>query len=70
MKKISSSLKEKNKIISLNIYTGEWVAFTNGKTIAHGQNLKNLMKKVQKLKNREKTSVMLVPKRTEGNHII
>jgi hypothetical protein len=70
MKKISSSLKEKNKIISLNIYTGKWVAFINGKTIAHGQNLKNLMKKVQKLKNREKTSVMLISKRTEGNHII
>jgi hypothetical protein len=70
MKRISSSLKEKNKSIPLNIYTGKWVVFTNGKTIAHGQNLKNLMKKVKKLKNREKTSVMLVPKKTEGNHII
>ena len=70
MKRISNSLKEKNKIIPLNIYTGKWVAFSNGKTIAHGQNLKNLMKKVKKLKNREKTSVMLVPKKTEGNHII
>lgn len=70
MKKVNSSLKEKNKTISLNRYTGKWLAFTNGKTIAHGRNLKNLMKKVKKLKDRKKASVILVPKKTEGNHII
>ncbi len=70
MKKTGTSLKENKKIISLNRFTGEWVAFTKGKMIAHGRNLRNLMRKVQKLKNRERASVMLVPKRAEGNHII
>jgi hypothetical protein len=70
MKKLSSSLKMAKKIVSLNKYTGEWVAFSNGKPIAHGENLRKLMNKVKKLKDKPKASVMLVPKKTEGNHIV
>lgn len=70
MKKLDNSLKDVNQIISLNRYPGEWVAFINGKNIAHGRNLRKLMKKVKRLKGKEKASVMLVPKNTEENHII
>ncbi len=70
MKKPEISLKENKRTISLNRLAGEWVAFANGKTVAHGETLKKLMRKVKKLKGNQKTSVMLVPKKTEGNYII
>lgn len=70
MKKPEISLKESNRTISLNRVAGEWVAFVNGKIVAHGETLKKLMRKVKKLKGNQKTSVMLVPKKTEGNYII
>jgi len=70
MKKPKISLKENKRNISLNRLAGEWVAFADGKTIAHGETLKKLMRKVKKLKGKQKTSVMLVPKKTEGNYII
>jgi sensor histidine kinase regulating citrate/malate metabolism len=69
MTKINSLLLEKNKSIPLNKYTGEWIAFTRGKTIAHSQNLGNLMERLRKSK-KKKASIMLVPKKSERNYIV
>jgi hypothetical protein len=70
MKKIKALFKESKRSIYSSRLAGEWVAFSNGKTIAHGGTLKKLMKKVKKFKGNQKPSVMLVPKKTEGNYII
>lgn len=71
MGKISISIKQDKKIISLDRYAGEWVAFANGKVMAHEGSLKRLMKKVKKLKGScKKSSVLLVPRKREGPHLI
>ena len=68
---INISIKPNKKIIPLDRYAGEWVAFANGKVMAHEGSLKRLMKKVKKLKGaRKKSSVLLVPKKREGPHLI
>jgi len=70
MKKLEISPRKSKRNIYLNRLAGEWVALSNGKTIAHGGTLKKLMKKVKKFKGNQKPSVMLIPKKTEGNYII
>lgn len=67
MKKPELLLKENKKTIFLDRYAGEWVAFVNGKVVAHQSNLRKLMKKIKKLK--KNPSVLLVPKRGEGPYI-
>jgi N-acetylneuraminic acid mutarotase len=69
MKKLKSLFKEKRNR-NANELEGEWVAFANGKIVAHEGTLKKLMKKVKKCKGNQKKSVMLMPKRIEGNYII
>jgi hypothetical protein len=63
MKRAEISIKENKKIIALDRYEGEWVAFADGKVIAHQTTLKRLMEKVKTL--RKKPSVLLVPKKKE-----
>jgi len=69
MKKQKSLSKERRNR-NVNKLEGEWVAFANGKIVAHEGTLKKLMKKVKKWKGNQKTSIMLMPKRIEGNYII
>ena len=64
-------MKADKKTTSLDKYAGEWVAFADGKVVAHQGSLKRLMKKVKKLKGaRKKSSVLLVPKKSEPPYII
>jgi len=71
MKSPHISIKANKKTISLDRYTGQWVAFTDEKIVAHEGSLKRLMKKVKKLKGaRKKSSVLLVPAEREGPHLI
>jgi N-acetylneuraminic acid mutarotase len=70
MKKPKSLFGESRRNKCVNKLAGEWVAFANGKIVAHEGTLKKLMKKVKKFKGNQKTSIMLMPKRMEGNFII
>lgn len=70
MKKPKSFFGESRRNNCVNKVAGEWVAFANGKIIAHEGTLKKLMKKVKKSKCNQKTSIMLMPKKVEGNFII
>ena len=67
MKKPELLIKENKKTVCLDRYAGDWVAFANGKVVAHQGTLNKLMKRVQKLKR--KPSVFLVPKKKEGPYI-
>jgi ATP-dependent protease HslVU (ClpYQ) peptidase subunit len=67
MKKAEISIKENKKTIALDRYEGEWVAFADGKVVAHQTTLKRLMEKVKDL--RKKPSVLLVPKKKEGPYV-
>jgi len=65
------SINQGKKTIALDRYAGQWVAFADGKVISHEGSLKRLMKKVKKLKGaRKRPSVLLVPRKTEGPHLI
>ena len=71
MVKSNISIKTDRKTIALDRYAGEWVAFANGKVVAHHKGaLKRLMEKLKKLKRVKKPSVLLVPKKKEGPYII
>ena len=70
MKKPKSLFGESRRNNRANKLAGEWVAFANGKMVAHEGTLKKLMKKVKKFKGKQKTSIMLMPKKMEGNFII
>ena len=71
MSKSRILIKANNKTTSLDKYAGQWVAFVGGKVVANEGNLKKLMEKVNKRKRtRRKPSVLLVPKKSEENHII
>jgi len=67
MKKSELLIKENRKTICLDKYAGDWVAFANGKVVAHQGTLNKLMKRVQKLKR--KPSVFLVPRKKEGPYV-
>ena len=67
MKKPELLIKENKKTICLDKYAGHWVAFANGKVIAHQGTLKKLMKQVEKLK--KKPPVFLVPRKNEGPYV-
>jgi ATP-dependent protease HslVU (ClpYQ) peptidase subunit len=67
MRKAEISIKENKKTIALDRYEGEWVAFADGKVVAHQTTLKRLMEKVKTL--RKKPSVLLVPKKKEGPYV-
>jgi hypothetical protein len=67
MKRVEISIKENKKTIALDRYEGEWVAFADGKIVAHQTTLKRLMEKVKAL--RKKPSVLLVPKKKEGPYV-
>jgi hypothetical protein len=67
MKKPELLIKENKKAICLDEYAGEWVAFADGKVVAHQGTLDKLMKKVERLKR--KPSVFLVPKKKEGPYV-
>jgi hypothetical protein len=67
MKKEGAYLSQNKKNSPLDEYDGQWVAFANGKVVAHQGTLEKLMKKVERLKG--KPSVFLVPKKNEKLHI-
>lgn len=67
MKKPGLLIKENKRAICLDQYAGEWVAFANGKVVAHQGTLKRLMKKVEKLE--KKPPVFLVPRKNEGPYV-
>jgi len=67
MKRAEISIKENKKTIALDRYEGEWVAFADGKVVAHQTTLKRLMEKVKALS--KKPSVLLVPKKKEGPYV-
>ena len=67
MKKPELLIKENKKTICLDKYAGHWVAFANGRVIAHQGTLKKLMKQVEKLKN--KPPVFLVPRKNEEPYV-
>jgi len=71
MQRPNISIKADKKIIPFDKYAGEWVAFADGKVVAHHKGkLTKLMEKLKKLKKLKKPSVFLVPKRKEGPYII
>jgi len=71
MKRPHISINANRKTTPLDRYAGQWVAFADGKVVAHQGSLKRLMKKVKKLKGGpKKSSVLLVPRKTEGPHLI
>jgi len=71
MKKPQISIKANTKTMPLDKYAGQWVAFADGKVVAHEGTLKKLMKKIKKLKGAKKnSSVLLVPKTNEPPYII
>lgn len=63
-------LQEKRRLKDLARYSGKWVAFIDGKVIASGETLKELMEKVRKKGLEEKVSVFLVPRKDEGPYIL
>lgn len=70
MKKSISLFRRNRRNNYVNKLAGKWVAFADGKIVAHEGTLKKLMKKVKKFKGNQKPSVLLIPKKTEGNYII
>jgi len=70
MNKSNISINTNEKTTPLDRYAGQWVAFANGKVVAHEGTLKRLMKKVKKLKGNKKPSVLLVPEKNEGPYVI
>ena len=70
MKKPKSFFGENRRNNCVNKLAGEWVAFANGKIIAHEGTLKKLMKKVKKLKGNSKASVMLMPKKFHSQYML
>ena len=70
MKKPKISIRANSKTIPLDRYSGEWVAFADGKVVCHRETLKRLMEKVNNMKRlKNKTSVLLVPKKNERPYV-
>jgi len=69
MKKAETFLSQNEKNSPLDEYAGQWVAFANGKVVAHQTSLGRLMKKVKDLKKVKKPSILLVPKKKEGPYV-
>lgn len=66
MQKPNISINVDRKTISLDKYAEEWIAFADGKVVAHHKGaLKRLMEKLKRLKRVKKPSVLLVPKKKE-----
>jgi len=70
MRKKKVLLKTKKKTVSLNKYTGKWVAFVNGKVVDYNETLKGLMNKVDKKGLKKDVSVFLVPRKDEGPYVL
>ena len=64
---ISTSNQKKLK---LGRYSGQWVAFVQGKVISHSDDLKELMQGIDKKGLRKRASVFLVPRKDEGPYIL
>lgn len=56
--------------IRLDRFAGEWVALLEDKVIAHSDELKVLMQKLDKEGLRKKSSVFLVPRKDEGPYVL
>lgn len=62
--------KKRLRKTSLNRYAGQWLAFVDGKIVAHNKTLKGLTKEIDEKKLRKKASVFLVPRKDEGPYIL
>jgi hypothetical protein len=69
MPRPGTSTKPNRKTAPLDRYAGQWVAFANGKVVAHQSTFKGLMEKVKGLKKVRRPSVMLVPRKEEWPHV-
>lgn len=69
MKGSKTLIKTERSAMLLDRYAGEWIAFADGKVVAHQNTLKRLMEKLKNLKNVKKPSVLLVPKKSEGPYV-
>jgi len=64
-------LKTKKKTVSLNRYSGKWVAFDEKERIVgFDDTLDGLMKKMKRRGLEKKVSVFLVPRKDEGPYIL
>jgi len=64
------SIRENTKSVALDRYAGEWVAFIDGKVIAHQGSLWKLMEETKRLLgSSRKPSVLLVPKIDDGPYV-
>ena len=70
MTKHEISIREQAESVALDRYAGEWVAFIDGKVIAHQGSLWKLMEETKRLLgSSRKPSVLLVPKTSEGSYV-
>ncbi|MCK4904832.1 hypothetical protein KAS42_01115 [bacterium] len=63
-------LKERKGQVSLDKFSGEWVALIENKVIAHSKTLEVLMKGIEKYPLKKKPSVLLVPRKEECPYIL
>ena len=69
MKKPNISIGASSKTIPLDKYSGEWVAFAEGKVVAHRESLKKLMENVKAEKAQEEAFGFVGTLRKERNHM-
>jgi len=68
---METALKTKKKTVSLNRYSGKWVAFDEKERIVgFDDTLDGLMKKMKRRGLEKKVSVFLVPRKDEGPYIL
>jgi len=70
MAQAKNLLKLNKRAISLNKYSGKWVALIDDKVVAWADTLEELDKKIEKLKLKKKAVYFLVPRRDEGPYIL
>jgi len=68
---METALKTKKKTVSLNRYSGKWVAFDEKERIVgFDDTLDGLMKKMKRRGLEKKVLVFLVPRKDEGPYIL
>ena len=70
MTKTRISLKSKKRALSLERYSGKWIAFIDQKVVAWADDLKELDKKIKELKPKKEPVYFLVPRKDEGPYIL
>jgi len=65
MRNVSAIIKTQKGAMSLNKYSGKWIAFLGNKIVGNKKTLKDLMREMEKKGIDEKITVFLVPKKKE-----